>query len=343
METKAFLKKTVMKGMMKNIAITSILMLSSMIMKAQDPQFSQFYASPLYLGPSMAGASEYPRLALNFRDQWPMLQGKYLTYAMSVDKFFDKYRSGVGLMFLKDNAGSGKLMTTLAGLNYSYRIPITREFYIQPGLELQYAQRKINFSSLTFADQYYGNIVLPSTVETPPDRQGGHFDFSSSVMGFGKNFWIGFTVDHLMKLNQSLKDDDTYIPMKFTSFGGINIPLRQSLIRRDERMISLAYQYRNQMSVQQLDLGMYYHQMPFVVGLWYRGVPIIKSIKTRDALTFAMGMELKQCMITYSYDMTISSLITSTGGAHEIALIYYFNATSNARRHKLAPVPCPRF
>lgn len=327
---------------MKKILIIILLIIAICEIRAQDPQLSQFYAAPLYLGPSMAGAGEYPRLILNYRDQWPRLKGRFVTYAVSYDRFIEKYQSGVGVLFLRDNAGSGKLITTQAGLNYSYRIPITHDFFIQPGLQFQYFQRKVNFSSLTFADQYYGDQVLPSSVETEPDKQGGHIDFSSSLMGFGKNFWIGFSVDHLMKLNQSLADDDRYVPIKISSFGGVNININESLLKREEKKISIAYQYRNQLSVQQLDLGVYYHQKPFVVGLWYRGVPVIKTIKTRDALTLAGGLELKQLMLTYSYDMTISSLITSTGGAHEIAMIYNFN-TNPGRKRKMTTVPCPVF
>jgi type IX secretion system PorP/SprF family membrane protein len=328
---------------MKKLFIFLVFIAQASICIAQDPHFSQFYAAPLYLGPSMAGSGEYPRLVLNFRDQWPKLKGRFVTYSLSYDKFIEKYKSGFGFIFLRDNAGSGKLITTQAGLNYSYRIPITQNFNIQPGIQFQYFQRKINFNELTFADQYYGDQILPSSVETAPDKQGGHMDFSSSIIGFGKSFWIGFTVDHLMKLNHGLKTDDRYVPLKFTSFGGVNFYLRQSLLKKDEKIISLAYQYRNQLSVQQLDLGIYYHQLPFVIGLWYRGVPVVNSAQTRDALTLAGGIEVKQFMFTYSYDMTISSLISSTGGAHEIATIFYFDTNKTGRKRRLAPVTCPVF
>lgn len=328
---------------MKKICHILFLCLLALSTKAQDPQFSQFYAAPLYLAPSMAGAGEYPRLILNYRDQWPKLKGRFVTYSMSYDQFIQKYKSGVGFIFLRDNAGSGKLITTQAGLNYSYRIPITNTFHVQPGIQFQYFQRKVNFNGLTFADQYYGDQVLPSSVETAPDKQGGHADFASSIIGFGKNFWIGFTVDHMMKLNRSLRNDDRYIPLKFSSFGGVNFYLKESLLKREQKMVSLAYQYRSQMAVQQLDLGVYYHQKPFVVGLWYRGVPVMKTNQTQDAITLAGGLELKQFMLTYSYDMTISNLITSTGGAHEVAMIYYLNTFQSGRKRRLAPVPCPVF
>ncbi|MGM0478992.1 MAG: type IX secretion system membrane protein PorP/SprF, partial [Bacteroidota bacterium] len=35
--------------------------------RAQDPQFSQFYANPIYLNPAFAGSHGCPRFAANYR------------------------------------------------------------------------------------------------------------------------------------------------------------------------------------------------------------------------------------------------------------------------------------
>ena len=42
-------------------------------LKAQDPQFTQFYANPLYLNPAFAGTARCPRICMNYRNQWPNL------------------------------------------------------------------------------------------------------------------------------------------------------------------------------------------------------------------------------------------------------------------------------
>ena len=40
---------------------------------AQDPQFSQYYASPIYHNPAFAGGAHAPRLIANYRNQWSSL------------------------------------------------------------------------------------------------------------------------------------------------------------------------------------------------------------------------------------------------------------------------------
>jgi type IX secretion system PorP/SprF family membrane protein len=328
--------------MKKIIPVVLYLFLSAGI-RAQDPQFSQFYAAPLYLGPSMAGTAGTGRLSLNFRDQWPKLSGKFVTYALSYDTYVHQYNSGIGVLFMRDDAGSGKLTTTQAGLNYSYRIKVNNDFFLQPGLQLQYYERKVNFSKLTFADQFYGEQVLPSTIESPPEEQRGHMDFSASVLAFAKKVWIGGSIDHLMKVNQTLEQDLRYVPLKLSVYGGIKLTLKQQLLVRDEQSMSFAFNFRNQASMQQLDVGMYYTRMPIMVGIWYRGLPIITSTQSKDALTVTAGFLVKSLTFTYSYDLTVSSLITSTGGAHELALVYLFDPPRSKYKRKMGAVPCPRF
>src|SRR3972149_978108 len=109
----------------KNIYIILIIILSSPnSFSSYDTQFSQFYAAPLYLGPSFAGASGNTRLVLNFRDQWPKIPGSFVTYAFSIDHYFSQYKSGLGLLVLRDQAGGGKLNTTNISANYSYNIKL---------------------------------------------------------------------------------------------------------------------------------------------------------------------------------------------------------------------------
>ena len=73
---------------------------------------------------------------------------------------------------------------------------------------------------------------------------------------------------------------------------------------------------------------MYYNQYLFTLGLWYRGIPIVKSYKpgyaNNDAVSFIAGYKKDRISVGYSYDLTISKLFRSTGGAHEISVTYSY-------------------
>ncbi len=53
--------------------------------KAQDPHFTQFYASPLYLNPAFTGLTYEHRFSMNGRLQWPGVSTAYNTAMVSYD------------------------------------------------------------------------------------------------------------------------------------------------------------------------------------------------------------------------------------------------------------------
>jgi len=91
----------------------------------------------------------------------------------------------------------------------------------------------------------------------------------------------------------------------------------------------------------QSDVGLYYYKDPLVFGLWYRGIPFVTS-QAGDAVIGMVGIKTDQVNIGFSYDFTISNLITSTGGAYEISLIYSFTS-QDVRSRKVHAIPCPEF
>ena len=51
--------------------ISSLICISTSDVYSQDAEFTQFYASPMFLNPAFAGTHMCPRLTLNHRNQWP--------------------------------------------------------------------------------------------------------------------------------------------------------------------------------------------------------------------------------------------------------------------------------
>lgn len=73
---------------------------------SQDSQFSQFYASPLYLAPSFAGSTDGDRFSLNYRNQWPAITKSFQTYSLGYDHYFPHLKSGIGLLLFREQAGT---------------------------------------------------------------------------------------------------------------------------------------------------------------------------------------------------------------------------------------------
>src|SRR5688500_20230940 len=82
---------------------------------AQDPQFSQFYAAPLYLNPAMAGSTGQARAGINYRNQWPAIDANFTTMAAYFDYFIEDYNSAVGVLLYRDTEGLAGLRSLSLG------------------------------------------------------------------------------------------------------------------------------------------------------------------------------------------------------------------------------------
>jgi type IX secretion system PorP/SprF family membrane protein len=308
----------------------------------QDPTFSQFYANALYLSPSFAGATEEYRFSLNYRDQWPAVPGVFHTYSISFDKAMPNFNSGIGVLATYDVAGSGDLSTTNIGLLYSYDFNINREWHVRPGVNFKFYYLGLDIAKLIFNSQLTGSGVSPS-ITPPPFDNVMDVDFATSALVYNQRIWSGFTLDHLLSPKTSFYGDDATVPIKFNFYGGVQVLKRTRLRQKAQETLSVALNYQRQGRYNQTDLGLYFYKEPLIFGLWYRGIPLVTT-QAGDAIIGLIGIKTKQVHIGYSYDFTISNLISSTGGAHEISLVYEFNNLSlGQQRKRIRAIPCPEF
>jgi len=304
---------------------------------AQDPQFSQFYSNPLYLAPSFAGAAGGSRICLNARDQWMAMPSTFMTYSFSYDHYFSKFNSGFGLLGYKDVAGSGQLGTLSLGVQYSYNFKITQTIYARPGLHFSYREHGVAWDKLNYlwelTDTDFGDPIEHS------EAQSRDVDLALSTLIYSQRIWGGITVDHILMPNVSLYADKHRVPIKVSVFGGIELVRKSRLLKPDEETMTLAYLFKQQGPYTQLDLGVYWFKNPFVLGLWYRGIPPFNS-QRGDAFIILGGYRTKNFNIGLSYDVTISNLIGQAVGSLEVSMSFKF---AIPRRSKKGEVPCPEF
>lgn len=316
--------------------------------QAQDPEFSQYYAAPLYLNPAFTGTANDHRFIANHRNQWPNITNGFVTYAFSYDYNLHNLNSGIGMLVLVDKAGTAGLKSTQFNFQYAYRVNFADKWVFSSGLNFGVGFRNIDFNKLIFYDQldFEGNRDYSEDYDNI--QSSSFFDFGAGGLIYSRKIWLGFSVSHLNKPNRSLLDDEALIPIKTTVHGGVRIPLYHGLMKRDRvAAIAPSFVYKNQGNFDQLDIGTYFLYEPVVVGLWYRGIPIRQNISdniSHDAVVIILGFQLDKVELSYSYDLTISDLGPIAGGAHEIAVKYKLNVAASAKSKKRERfIPCPTF
>jgi type IX secretion system PorP/SprF family membrane protein len=323
--------------MRKGLIILLLGLLSGHI-HAQDPEFSQFYASPIYTNPAMAGTGQCDgggRAVLNYRNQWPKLPGTIVTSAFSWDQHFENVNGSFAVLATHDVAGEGLLTTSALSGIYSYRLEVNRKLTIQWGLEGQYIQRKLDFSKLRFADQIvpsrgFIKITQEQFIEAPIIMP----NFSTGMVMFTDKMYAGVAVHNIIEPVQSFYGDVTSVlPRRYTIHGGSRIALDRRKV--PQRTISPNILFMLQNKFTQLNFGFYYTERSFVTGLWYRQT--FGEYYNSDAMMLLVGFKKDNFKFGYSVDFTVSDAQSAAPVSHEISTSMYWCPKKQGPKYRVFP------
>jgi type IX secretion system PorP/SprF family membrane protein len=312
---------------------------------AQDPQFGHFYNNAMLYNPAFAGNVDLGRIGLSYRNQWPGVPGAFVSYAASYEHFLSPLKSGIGLQFVSDKAGSGGLTTRGINLMYSYQIQLNRRVALLFGLKGGFQSRFYDFNKFTFADQIARDDAPTSIVNDFRERIS-YGNFGQGVVVYHiEKYWFGLAFDHLNQPSNSFGDEESVLPIRMSAQGGWNFPMNKNLNGEGRSVITAAFLYKTQQDWDQLDVGAYYKTAPLLFGFWYRGLPFKSnnsSIPNVDAVMMLIGYKYDRISFAYSFEPTISKLAGSTNGSHEISLILEYPKSRRPRK-RFFRVPCPKF
>lgn len=316
----------------------------SIQVKAQDPIFSQFYATPLQLNPAFAGTTLAPRITLNHRSQWQQIEGGFKTYAATYEQSVEELNSGFGLILLSDNAMNGVYRKNQFSVAYGYRLQINDGLFIKFGMEAGMIQNRLDWERLQFGDQIdpvtgftdpFGTPFLSE--ETPPEELNKTLlDISAGLLIYGKNFYGGISLKHLnrpdesfLRINQNLSAG---LPLRISAQAGYEISLLKDNNQKQPSFISPNVLFVQQGSLGQINAGAYAGMGLFYGGLWYR-----HTFSNPDAAIGLAGVRYRSFKIGYSFDFTLSQLAASSpGNTHEISLTINLDDSEGAKRRKRA-------
>ena len=201
--------------------LLAILLLVTFAANAQDPHFSQFFASPLTLNPALTGKFDGTlRVAGNYRNQWPAFNNVYTTSTLSVDfpilkKRLPDYDTwGVGILALTDKAGGGVLTNNYLGVSTSYHKALDEDGFQQLGIGFQgtYEQKRLNTDNLKFEDQLtpFGFTGVTQDVFNDQNVNINYLDINAGLLftsstNEDNNFYVGASMYHINRPKESFK------------------------------------------------------------------------------------------------------------------------------------------
>lgn len=347
-----------LRSLRSMVFFTGFWLCLSLSASAQDPQYSQYYAAPLYLNPAMAGGELTGRVGFNYRNQWPSIDAQFTTFSAYYDTYLPDYNSGIGIHVMQDTEGAAKLRSTTVSAMYSYELKLGDNSYFRPGFQASYIRREIGFyENLVFANQINPNDpfgpIFPGTDIPGLGDPVGMLSLSVGGLFFTENLWAGFSAHHVNEPNQSFIEGVSPLPMKLSFHAGYRIPLSEGGMRGDfthmrkQRSLTPTVNYKRQGPFEQLDVGAYFSIEPIVFGLWYRGLPFkpVEEQSNRDAIVMMVGVNLLSGLnIGYSFDYTVSQLGIQSGGAHELSLSWTLpNQYQGKPSRRDTILPCPKF
>lgn len=320
--------------------------------KAQDPHFSQFFASPLTLNPAFTGKFDGNfRLAANHRDQWPSIPKAYVTTSASIDfpimvnKIPEGDVFGIGISGLSDQSANSTLKLNFGSASLSYHKALDEDGYntIGAGFQATYSSMVLDISKLNFEDELRQNGFAQGTSQDIPiilnsGTKQNYFDlnagllFSGSTDGYN-NYYIGASAYHINRPKVNYTDKTWDLKSRVTIHGGGTFPVS------DVVSVNASVIHQRQNGASETTLGAALalnangdedNPTNVYVGSWAR---------LNDAIIPYVGLEVNGLRIGASYDVNVSNLKSATAsrGGSEFSIIYII------RKSEGKGIPCPRF
>lgn len=336
---------------MRKLFCSFLLCISSVIVLAQDPNFSQFFASPLTLNPAFTGKfnGEF-RIAGNYRNQWPTINNAFTTYTVSADFSVLKNRIseidqfGVGAMAFSDQSGNGILKNNYFALSTAYHKGLDENGYNQIGAGFQatYVNKRLDITNLKFEDQLtsLGFTGVTSEVFSAQQINLSYLDVNAGILFNGtsnglNNYYAGVSLYHINRPKESFQGGQFLLPGRVTFQAGGMLPVGQydgvhfsanhsRQANATNTVIGGAYMM-NMNPDQPVPTNLY-------LGSW---------VRFGDAVIPYVGLEFGDFHVGATYDINLSSLKPASNmrGGAEISLIY-IKQPRDPNRKKLS---CPKF
>ena len=327
---------------------------------AQDPHFSQFYASPLTLNPALTGAfSGKYRVSMVYRDQWRSVSPVPLQTATgAIDLRFelDQKRNSkdvinVGMVFVNDKTNVYNFNTNQLMVSAGFTKALTNDNtqFLTAAFQGGVGQKNVNFDNLNFQDEFDGTSKFNrATFEKYPLNNFAYGDLAAGINYVlaprrGVTYHIGVAAHHLTQPKISFFEADkggtATIRRKYVAHINAAIPINSRTQISPRLMFQTQGQHAEVSAGTNFRLQFNdYGTTAMHLGTWARAARNTPTKVGLDAVVAMAGFEFNNFLLGFSYDINLRSVSTfqQGQGAFEISLGYLGDYDNDA-------ILCPKF
>ncbi len=346
------------------IAALAVALSWGLTSSAQDPRFSQFYATPNQLNPALNGVFEGSfRLTANYRELYSSILGSdaFRTVAAGVEFRNKVGRSGdfYGISFsaLRDEVGVSQFNRFHGHLGASYLKQLdgsryrSSDQYLIAGAQIGAGQRSFDWGSLWFSNQFNTSQAFvdygSASGEDFTRRETSIFlDFNAGLLWYAilddnASIYFGGAMHHLNRPNISfVENDEEVLHTKWVGHAGGEIPFTRQL----SLLPAAAVMGQNKGLSASVGANVRYtnrdwKEIAIRAGAWAHVANRLDQGVLLDAIAVTTVLEMDRWNLGLSYDVTTSilSAANNSRGAFEVSFIYVQPSKTRFR------VNCPRF
>lgn len=317
---------------------------------AQDIHFSQFFEAPLLRNPSLAGIYKGDiRVQLVYRDQWNSVTSAYKTGSLNAEYKIPVGRGNdfvtTGIQVLYDRAGTVSWVSThiLPAFNYHKSLGEERSSYLSLGFMGGPVNRRFDRSRMTTNSTYEG-IGDGETFIEP------NYTYWDAAVGMSyntqlnadpdNNVFLGLAYHHFTRARNSFyRNASATVAPKWVGSAGVRFSVTPA------SYITLQADHSRQGRFVETIGGALY-------GIKLGGPDLDHPAYTlhggaflrwNDALIPVIKVDYRPFSFSFSYDVNISKLKTSSYGRGGFELSLSYLGFTNRDNSTLNAVNCPKF
>jgi type IX secretion system PorP/SprF family membrane protein len=304
---------------MKSVVVLILFFFLHYAVNGQDPHFTQFPSAPFTVNPAYAGVfNGKVRFMSTYRQQWANLVDPFTTSVVAADAKIGlidpdqgQHPLNIGLQLMQDKSMAGAFRSSYGGLLASYHVNLDAENNqsIGAGLSVNYGNRRIDFSDISFDRQFTSggyNLSLPNGEAAMQNMKpfysvGAGLLFRSGNPISGTFFDIGFSGYHFNKPIQTVFNDPKQVlPVRWSG----QLSFQQYI--SDINLLNIRALYQQQAEVSYMLAGISYarlfgddEQNMIGAGVWYR---------TGESFAPYAFVEYNAFQVGFSYDINYNTL-----------------------------------